>query len=236
MTVAVSTSRFIEELEGEDLARARWYSFFARWFLGPPDADCIDFLVAQRRDAAASADVGTELAQAWNAFSASATATRLAALQIAYDDTFISVGEAPVSLHACVYLTGFANERPLSDLRQWLQGEGLQSTRGGLLTEDHFGLLCETMSWLITGGTDDDPARRSVASAPSASSHSSHSSLPSLSSDPPEDRFFREFVAPAAPAFCERLMAADGAGPYRELGRLFAAFIAVERQALEIER
>ena len=135
-------------------------------------------------------------------------------MRAAYDDTFVSVGEAPVSLHASFYLTGFAHERPLAEVRQWLAGQGIQASQSGLLTEDHLGLLCEAMAWLILERGNADPA----------------------SSDTSQHFLFQRFLSPVCDEFCRRLAQANSAGVYRELGQLFAAFSAIERQAFDIDR
>ncbi len=234
-----------ERLEAEDLARARWYSFFSRWFLAPPDRQAIDLFIpasagaphqasAQNTppaksspqasppaDAANEAAASSWLESAWAAFTSAVSGESLETMRSSYDDTFISVGEAPVSLHASVYLTGFANERPLAEVRQWLARQGIQSSREGLLTEDHLGLLCEAMAWLIIGRGDQEAGAGDAA----------------IEGGEDEQQYlFQHFIAPVCEEFCQRLSETPGAGIYRELGHLFAAFCAVERQAFEIER
>ena len=241
-----------DRLEAEDLARARWYGFFSRWFLAPPDQQALEVFLepagggdplapapaaafpASASPSSASpssaiapggaqASADSWLESAWDAFAAAVLRESLDDIRAAYDDTFISVGEAPVSLHASVYLTGFANERPLADVRQWLEKQGIQSSRAGLLTEDHLGLLCEAMAWLIIGNGDaSDPGGEAGARVDG--------------SDEAQQYLFRNYISPVCDAFCHRLSETPGAGIYRELGHLFAAFCAVERQAFEIER
>lgn len=236
------TEGTVDRLEAEDLARARWYGFFSRWFLAPPDQQALEVFLTPSAGgdpldpapAAASpasvsaaeanpASAGSWLQAAWDAFAAAVMRASLDGIRAAYDDTFISVGEAPVSLHASVYLTGFANERPLAEVRQWLAKQGIQSSRAGLLTEDHLGPLCEAMAWLIIGNGDgSDPAGGPGAAAGG--------------SEEAQQYLFRNYIAPVCDEFCHRLSETPGAGIYRELGHLFAAFCAVERQAFEIER
>jgi len=236
------TEDVADRLEAEDLARARWYSFFSRWFLAPPDQQALDLFIPPGADsgkdagagippmtaavqetpaAAPDAAPGPWLESAWGAFAAAVAREPLEAIRTSYDDTFISVGEAPVSFHASVYLTGFANERPLAEVRQWLAQQGIQSDRAGLLTEDHLGLLCEAMAWLIIGNGNEDPGGTGV---------------PVRGSDDEQQHLFRSYISPVCDEFCHRLSETPAAGIYRELGHLFAAFCAVERQAFEIER
>jgi TorA maturation chaperone TorD len=232
------------QLEAEDLARARWYSFFSRWFLAAPDQQALDMFIrpagggrhadavaehvaraAQSPqldlDPAGSSAATSWLESAWAAFTGVVTAGSIAQIRQSYDDTFISVGEAPVSLHASVYLTGFSNERPLAEVRQWLAARGIQGSREGLVIEDHLGLLCEAMAWLIIGGDEDEAGAGGT---------------PLRGSDEDQKYLFQHFIAPVCDEFCQRLSEAPAAGIYRELGHLFAAFCAVERQAFDIER
>jgi TorA maturation chaperone TorD len=230
----------VDRLEAEDLARARWYSFFSRWFLAAPDQQALDLFdlpqaasapdvgaIATSARAAGRASPDSWLQSAWQAFAAAAATRSLAEMRAAYDDTFISVGEAPVSLHASVYLTGFSNERPLAEIRQWLSAQGIQSSQEGLLTEDHLGLLCEAMAWLIIG-MDAEGGSGAAGAAPGVD--------PLTAGDAAQQHLFDRFIAPVCDEFCQRLSETPGAGVYRELGQLFAAFCAVERQAFEIER
>ncbi|MBA3477593.1 MAG: molecular chaperone TorD family protein [Lautropia sp.] len=226
MRGATSPAELVERLEAEDLARARWYSFFSRWFLAPPDQQAIDLFVGSSSGNPTAADrvpaaEDSQLEAAWKTFAGMLARQPLASIRTAYDDTFISVGEAPVSLHASVYLTGFSNERPLAEVRQWLAARGIQSGQAGLLTEDHLGLLCEAMAWLIIGHEDDNEA-------PSAESVAA--------SDQSQQYLFQRFIAPVCDEFCQRLADAPDAGVYRGLGQLFSAFCSVERQAFDIDR
>jgi TorA maturation chaperone TorD len=225
-----------DRLEAEDLARARWYGFFSRWFLAPADKQAVEmFLQPASRfqcsrpgaDPATSIDTGeaatagaalesgdSRLQSAWLAFAAAVAGSSLESMRGSYDDTFISVGEAPVSLHASVYLTGFSNERPLAEVRQWLASQGIQASQSGLLTEDHLGLLCEVMAWLIIERAQSD----------------------GQSADASQHFLFQRFIAPVCDEFCRRLADAPAAGVYRELGELFAAFVSIERLAFDIDR
>ena len=240
MRSLTSPAEVVDRLESEDLARARWYSFFSRWFLAPPDEQALNLFI--RRDGARVPDPlpspdlpsnphppdspDSQLDSAWRAFTDAVASQPLAEIRAAYDETFITVGEAPVSLHASVYLTGFSNERPLAEVRQWLSSQGIQSAQAGLLTEDHLGLLCEVMAWLIIGKGDEtagDAEPESDAELAAAG-------------DAAQQYLFQRFIAPVCDEFCQRLRDAPDAGVYRELGQLFAAFSAVERQAFDIER
>ena len=208
-----SSASVADRLEAEDLARARWYSFFSRWFLASPDRQAIDLFIpasagalqSRKRakcerarhlapetrpslheslpaDATNEAAASPWLASAWAAFASAVAGESLETIRSSYDDTFISVGEAPVSLHASVYLTGFANERPLAEVRQWLARQGIQSSREGLLTEDHLGLLCEAMAWLIVGRGDREAGAGDAAMAGGESREGAEASSSTFSS------------------------------------------------------
>ncbi|MEO6271191.1 MAG: molecular chaperone TorD family protein [Lautropia sp.] len=253
----LSTAEVADQLESEDLARARWYSFFSRWLLAPPDQQAVQMFTAPSGSAGCSgvgavppADSpasdspcsalprfapsrarssptdtpgqssqaveapGLRLEAAWVAFADAVAATSLESMRADYDDIFITVGEAPVSLHASVYLTGFANERPLAEIRQWLAGQGIASSQSGLLTEDHLGLLCEVMAWLIIERTGQEAGNDDAA----------------------QQFLFKRFLAPVCDEFSQRLAAVPQGGVYRALGELFAAFAGIEKQAFEIDR
>jgi TorA maturation chaperone TorD len=218
-----TTAEIEDRIEAEDLARARWYGFFARWFLAPPDEEA--FRLVASANGPADAPHG-ELADAWESFRAAVLATTPEALRLAYDDTFISTGNAPVSLHASVYLSGFANEWPLVEARRWLAGLGIEASGGGLHTEDHLGLLCEVMAWLIV---------ERDARAPEADPAQGTAARPNALGQPPQQFLFRRFFAPVYESFARRLADAPDASAYRELGRVFEAFMAIERLAFEID-
>jgi TorA maturation chaperone TorD len=244
---SISSVDVADRLDAEDLARARWYSFFSRWFLAPPDQQAVELFMqpadrfrcthpasdhtsesAPQAPSVPSSSTLTQTSHAypavdsaqsrlesvWQTFSAAVAAAPLESMRSCYDDTFISVGEAPVSLHASVYLTGFANEQPLAEVRQWLAGQGIQASQAGLLTEDHLGLLCEAMAWLIIERGNADP----------------------VAADASQQFLFQRFITPVYEEFNQRLADAPDAGVYRELGQLFSAFCAIERQAFDIDR
>ncbi len=232
MSVSLSTAEVAEQLEAEDLARARWYSFFSRWLLAPPDQQAVQMFTAPSGSAGCTG-VGMvplpgtpvqatpaveppelRLEAAWVAFADAVAETSIESMRADYDDIFISVGEAPVSLHASVYLTGFANERPLAEIRQWLAGQGIASSQSGLLTEDHLGLLCEVMAWLIIERSSQDGGNDDAA----------------------QQFLFERFLAPVCDEFSQRLAAVSQGGVYSALGELFAAFAGIEKQAFEIDR
>ena len=223
MNGPATTAEIDRPIADEDLARARWYGFFARWLLGPPDEEALRHVAAAEGPEEAQAG---ELAAAWDAFRAAALAATPEALRLAYDDTFISTGNAPVSLHASVYLSGFANEWPLVEVRRWLAGLGVERNGAGLLTEDHLGLLCEVMAWLIVERDarppEADPGRGKTARANGLG-------------QPPQQFLFRRFLAPVYEDFARRLANAPDAGAYRELGQVFEAFMAIERLAFDID-
>ena len=215
MSADVAMAEPERRLANEDLARARWYAFFSRWLLAAPDQQAIECFVPAPAGGSAAADLSvadpaasSSLAGAWNAFAAAVHSVPLASIRDAYDATFVSVGQAPVGLHASVHLSGFANERPLADVRAWLAGLGIASREGGLVTEDHLGLLSEVMAWLIIERPADEAAQRDL---------------------------FQRWIGPVVDAFAAQLDAAPGADVYRPLGRLFSAFCAVERQAFDMD-
>jgi TorA maturation chaperone TorD len=218
-----TTAEIDDRIEDEDLARARWYGFFARWLLEPPDQESLRLVAATGGPAEAQHG---DLAVAWEAFRAAALASTPESLRRAYDDTFISTGNAPVSLHASVYLSGFANEWPLVEVRRWLAGLGIERNGAGMLTEDHLGLLCEVMAWLIV---------ERDAQPPEAEPGLGRGARGNALGQPPQQFLFRRFLAPVYEDFARRLGNAPDAGAYREFGRVFESFMAIERLAFDID-
>jgi TorA maturation chaperone TorD len=211
-----------DRIAAEDLARARWYGFFARWLLSAPDKHTVHAVLS----AGGPDDPGSgELASAWRAFRDAVAASTPEALRSAYDDTFVSTGSAPVSLHASVYLSGFANEWPLVEARRWLAGLGIEPSASGLLTEDHLGLLCEVMAWLIV----ERDAQQAQDGGPK------HGGADEGGRQAPQHYLFRRFIGPVFEDFARQLADAPDAGAYRELGRVFESFMAIERLAFEID-
>ena len=133
----------------EDAARADMYALIAALFYGSPSADLLDAIVA----APALAGQGdAALPPAWEDLKRAAASADPEALREEYDDTFISIGEAPVLLYGSHYLTGYLHEKPLADLRRMLARLGLGRKEEVREPEDHISAVCDVMRHLILGG------------------------------------------------------------------------------------
>jgi TorA maturation chaperone TorD len=128
-----------------------------------------------------------------------------------YQNLFIGVGRGELVPYGSYYLTGFLNEKPLAELRGTLGELGIARADGVKEPEDHIGSLCEVMGGLITG------------------QYGSPASLET------QGHFFGVHIAPWASHFFNDLETAKTAETYRPLGRIGAAFMAIERQAFEMD-
>ncbi|MEK9721141.1 MAG: molecular chaperone TorD family protein, partial [Quisquiliibacterium sp.] len=126
-------------LSPEEQARADWYALFATLFQTPPSAALL------RQIASVSADPATGLGRAFAQFAEHCARADEDQVRQEFDIIFIGVGRPEVFLQASYYLTGFLHERPLAALRERLAELGLTRGENLSLTEDHCGVLCETM-------------------------------------------------------------------------------------------
>ena len=134
-------------LPPEDQARADFYGLLARLFCTPPDAAFLDALAANA-SLGANAE-GQPLDAAWEKLSLTARLLPTEQVIEEFNDLFIGAGAPKISPHGSIYLAGFLHEKPLALLRADLAGLGLGRRPGAIETEDHLGVLCETMRQLI---------------------------------------------------------------------------------------
>lgn len=206
----VAASSEVVAASPEDAARARWYALFAALFRAPPAQAWLDEIGASVPRAADDAGESV-LARAWSGFARACAQAEAGDVRQEYDDVFIGVGKTEVLPYASYYLSGFLNERPLVELRGHLAVLGLARRADIGETEDHIAALCEVMAWLIAG------------------EGSAHGGLVA------QRVFFERFLAPWYEAFAGALEASGSARFYRHAGRLLREFLAVERQAFDID-
>ena len=205
---AVPRSIAIHEVASdEDLARSRWYLFFARILREAPDSELIEAIAG---DASSSASVDAPLEQAWVEFAAAMAVADPQSVRIEHDQVFVGVGKAPVPPNASYYLSGFLNERPLADLREHLAGIGLTRREDASETEDHIASLCEVMAHLVAG--EDVPDRLEA-----------------------QREFFERFIAPWYERFTDAVESCDEADFYRAVARVLRRFMEVERLGLAFD-
>lgn len=191
-------------LTQEDQARADFYGLLARLLLTPPDAPLRDAL-------AANASLGgveppqqpQPLDTAWEKLSMTAALLSPAQLVEEFDALFVSTGSPRISPHGSIYLAGFLHEKPLALLRADLARLGLGRRPGASETEDHLGVLCETMRQLIV-------RRRSLEV---------------------QQAFFTQHIGSWYALCLKHIHQAEGAQFYARLAELADSFFLIEQEA-----
>jgi TorA maturation chaperone TorD len=188
----------------EEQARADLYGLVARLLLAPPDDDLLDSLAGA--DAIVSSDSAQAIDRAWDQLSLTSRLLPFEVVRDEYNDLFISTGVPRVNPYGSLYLAGFLHEKPLAALRADLAKLGLARRGGTVETEDHLGVLCETMRRLIVDG-------RSVAA---------------------QKQFFDAHLATWQATCLAHLRHAEGAQFYARVADLAAAFFEIEQQAFDV--
>lgn len=186
----------------EELARAFGYALIGRLFYGPPDA-----LLRRNVAEAGTAAADGALAETWEALRAALESSDDASLRQEYDDLFVSVGKAPVTLYTSSYASPAAPDRHLVQLRDQLAAFGLARRVAVGETEDHIAGICDVMRWLIQ-------SRQGLAA---------------------ERRFFTTNIAPVVAPLTQAILAQPAAQFYSIVARFAAAFFHVESEAFELD-
>ena len=188
----------------EEQARADIYGLIARLLLAPPDDALLDSLAGA--DAIVSSDTEQPLDRAWDQLSLTARLLPFDLVRDEFNDLFVSTGVPRVNPYGSLYLAGFLHEKPLAALRADLAKLGLARRGGTVETEDHLGVLCETMRRLIVD-------RHSLAA---------------------QKQFFDAHLATWHGKCLAHLRKAEGAQFYARLADLAAAFFEIEQQAFDV--
>jgi len=191
-------------LAPEDQARADFYGLLARLFLSPPDAALLDALAAN--SSLGESSDGQPLDAAWEKLSLTARLLPTAQVVEEFNALFISTGAPKISPYGSIYLAGFLHEKPLALLRADLAKLGLGRRAGASETEDHLGVLCETMRQLIV--------RRSSLQA--------------------QQNFFGQHVASWYAACLKQMHQAEGAQFYARVAELADSFFLIEQEAFAL--
>jgi len=202
-TVSVSRQQSGRSLEPEEQARADWYALLAALFQQPPSADLM------RQIASAPLDSSTALGHQFSELAQACSQMEQDAIRQEFDALFLGVGRPEVFLQASYYLTGFLHERPLANLRERMAGLGVVRGSELSLTEDHVGVLCELMRFLIAA---ENSAPTSVAV---------------------QHEIFNEYIAPCFEALCDAIERSESGNFYRQVGRLAKEFFSIEQQAFD---
>lgn len=191
----------------EETARAEIYGLLAHLYYAPPPEETLAALRVAVTEAPAQ---GAFLEEPWREVVASARALDAKAIRDEYDALFGGVGKPDVYLFGSHYLSGFLNERPLSQLRDTLAELGLARDEAMPETEDHIAYLCEVMRYLIAG---DDAAVANLTK---------------------QREFFSAHLLPWANDLCDAISAHPRARFYAALAGFTRAFVSVEAQGFDM--
>jgi TorA maturation chaperone TorD len=151
-----------------------------------------------------------ELGAAHAALARAAAATTAEDAGRDFFDLFVGVGRGELLPYGSYYLTGFLNERPLAAVRADMAALGVERAEGLHDPEDHIAILSAVMA---------DLARRGWRGSATA---------------PDQATFFRRHIALWAGRFFDDLSRARPTGFYPAVGRVGAAFMAVEAEAFAL--
>ena len=191
--------------EPEDQARGQWYALLSRLFYAPADQGFLDALSVPAGDATADSEPSA-LLDTWREFQQASGTRRADDIKGEFDALFVGAGKAQVTPYTSAYAAPHAPDRQLLELRNRLGEWGLSRRHQVFEVEDHVSALCDAMRWLIEHGHTLDEQRR----------------------------FFRDFVEPAIPSFCDAIERSPEAGFYGPAARLMRAFIAIEKDAFDL--
>lgn len=193
-----------EPLEPEEEARALWYALLSRLFYAPPDRALLVQLASALEDGADAG--GSAFVDALRALQLACRDADPEVLRDEYESLFVGVGKAPVTPYTSAYAAAHAPDRHLVALRALFLEWGLTRREQVFEAEDHVAALCDAMRWLIERARPLEEQRD----------------------------FFVEYVAPAAPAFCDAINRISGADFYRKVGAFARAYIALEQDAFDM--
>lgn len=151
----------------------------------------------------------TPMGMAHIALAEAARSTSLDDASAEYFAIFIGIGRGEILPYASYYLTGFLHEKPLATLREDLGRLGIERSSGNFDPEDHLGLLLEVMGGFADGTFDADLGT--------------------------QRRFFDRHIAPWAERCLADIAVTPSARFYKAVAALGSRFIAIEREAFEIE-
>jgi TorA maturation chaperone TorD len=195
-------------LSAEDAARANFYALIARLLTGGPDEALLGNLSAAQPlgDGADAA-----LSQAWQALLEGSNGADADAIAEEYEQLFVGVGKARVSIYAGFHGGAPAVDHPRVRMQADLAALGLART-APIEPEDHYAIIFDTLRVLVGGGAGREPA-------PIAE----------------QKRFFDRHVRPGAARFFAAVGADAKANYYRRFAAMAAAFIALETQSFELD-
>ena len=187
----------------EDRLRADFYNFIGLLLAGPPDQMLLDQMAGLTGDE-------TDLGQAIDAMARVAKRTKPAAAEREFNALFIGLGRGELLPYASYYLTGFLNEKPLSQLRQDMAARSITRAPNVYEPEDNIASLMEMMAGMIVGR------------------FGSPASL--------EDQklFWNKHIGPWAGHFYADLEAAENSVLYASIGTAGRIFMEIERESFRM--
>lgn len=196
-------------LPPEEAARANFHALLARLFHSAPDAQLLAALAAS---APLPAEGDGALARAWQALVDASSAMDAEAALEEYENLFVGVGKAAVSVYAGYYNGAPAIDHPRVRIQADLAALGLARREPVSEPEDHYAGLFEAMRVLVGGGAGRAPA-------------------------PLEEqrRFFQAHLEPGIAKFAKALAEAPEANYYRTVAAFMAAFAALESESFLLD-
>ncbi|WP_425044117.1 TorD/DmsD family molecular chaperone [Primorskyibacter sp. S87] len=187
----------------EDRLRADFYNFLGLVLAGPPDQILLDQMAGLGGD-------DTDLGKAIQSMARVAKVTKPAAAEREFNTLFIGLGRGELLPYASYYLTGFLNEKPLSQLRQDMAARSITRAPNVYEPEDNVASLMEMMAGLIVGrfGT------------------------PASLED--QKMFWARHIGPFAVHFFTDLESADSSVLYASVGAAGRIFMEIEREAFRM--
>jgi TorA maturation chaperone TorD len=159
-----------------------------------------------RADADSTGD-DTSLGRAWGALRQACSAALPPVVKQEHEKLFLGVGKAEVTPYTSHYVRDISPDRHLVRLREELSRLGLGRRSAAFEVEDHVSGVCDVMRVLVENG--HPPAE--------------------------QRRFFNEFVYPGVAPFCRVVARAASAVFYRYVAEFTEAFLAVEREAFDMQ-
>jgi TorA maturation chaperone TorD len=209
MSAVAAPVRLQRALPPEEAARGDFYALLARLLYSGADAALLQSLA--HAEPIPSTPDGA-LAKAWNELSLASSVMDPEAAGYEYDELFVGVGKAPLSIYAGFYTGAMAIDHPRVRLQAELAALGLGRREAANEPEDHFAALLDVMRVLVAGGAGRDPA--SVAE---------------------QKRFFAAYLKDAAPKFFNAVIQSGKANYYRKVAALGLAFMAIENESYELD-
>jgi len=209
MSVAAAPVRLQRLLPAEEAARGDFYALLARLLHSGADAALLRALAEAEP---IPADGDASLSKAWEELSRASSVMDADAAGEEYDDLFVGLGKARLSIYAGYYIGAASMDHPRVRLQAELAAMGLARRSEANEPEDHFAALFDVMRVLVAGGAGRE-------AAPLAE----------------QRKFFRAYLEKGAPAFFKAVTACDKANYYRKVAALGLAFVAIESESFELE-